>query len=255
MSIEDEIQVYDRAEVSRITGETESYDTVIFPNIIRKREIELIKQVLQANMPTMILDYGCGGGWLSLLLLKWGFDVVGVDVSKNMVSNAKLICHKADFIVCDAMRLPFRDEVFEFIIGISILHHLNLENALCELKRISLSRSVFLFMEPNLLNPLSAFGRKFFPMEVQTKGERQFTPGYLKTALELANLNVERCFALFSFAFPAARFSRITRVNLPLPFVKITYLFESFMERMPGIRYLNSHIVAVVKASARAITH
>jgi len=230
-----------------LTGETESYDAAFFPNVIRKRELELIKQELQTERPQLILDYGCGGGWLSLLLVKWGFDVVGLDVSKKMVKSAKLVCHEADFIVCDAMRLPFRDEVFDFTIGISILHHLNLKNALNELKRISLVRSVFLFMEPNLLNPLSAFGRKFFPMDAHTKGEKQFTPEYLKTVLNLANFDVERCFAMFFFAFPIARFSKIARITPPLSLVKMTYFLESIAEKLPGIRYLNSNIVAVVK--------
>lgn len=248
MSIEDEIHVYDNAEVSYSTGETESYDAAFFPNVIRKRELELIKEVLQAKKPRLILDYGCGGGWLSLLLFSWGFDVVGVDVSKNMVKSAKLVCGEADFIVCDAMRLPFRDEVFDFTVGISILHHLDLKHAFNELKRISLTRSVFLFMEPNLLNPLSAFGRRFFPMEAHTKGEKQFTPEYLRSALKLANFSVERCFAMFFLAFPVARFSKIARMNPPSPLVRITYLFENVMEKMPGIRYLNSNIVAVVNA-------
>jgi SAM-dependent methyltransferase len=248
MSIEDEVYAYDNAEVSCSTGETQSYDAAIFPNVIRKRELELIKRAVQAKMPKMILDYGCGGGWLSLLFVKWGFDVVGMDVSKNMVRNAKRVCHKADFIVCDGMRLPFRDGTFDFVIGISILHHLNLKNALSELKRISFVRSVFLFMEPNSLNPLSAFGRKFFPMAAHTKGEKQFTPKYLKTALNLADFDVERCFAVFFLAFPVARFSKIARITAPLSLVKMTYLFENVMEKMPGIRYLNSNIVAVGKA-------
>jgi len=247
MSIQDEMRVYDAAKVSNLTGETESYDSAFFPNVIRKREFELIEQVLRAEKPKLILDYGCGGGWLSLFLFKWGFDVVGMDVSKKMVKSAKLVCHEADFIVCDAMRLPFRDGVFDFIIGISILHHLNLKNAFNELKRVSLARSVFLFMEPNSLNPLSAFGRRFFPMEAHTKGEKQFTPRYLKTALNLANFNVERCFALFFISFPVARFSKIAGVNPPLLLVKMTYLLETVMEKMPGIRYLNSNIVAVGK--------
>jgi SAM-dependent methyltransferase len=248
MSIKDEILVYDKAEVSYSTGETESYDAAFFPNVIRKREVELIKEVLQAKRPRLILDYGCGGGWLSLLFVRWGFDVVGMDVSKNMVRSAKLACHEADFIVCDAMRLPFRSGVFDFIIGISILHHLDLKYAFNELKRISFARSVFLFMEPNSLNPLSAFGRKFFPMEAHTKGEKQFTPAYLKAALNLANFDVERCFAMFFLAFPVARFSKIARMTPSLSLVKMTYLFENVMEKMPGIRYLNSNIVAVGKA-------
>jgi ubiquinone/menaquinone biosynthesis C-methylase UbiE len=247
MDIESEVQVYDKAEVSYSTGETESYDAAFFPNVIRKRELEFIEQVLQAKKPKLILDYGCGGGWLSLLLLRQGFGVVGMDVSKNMVKNAKLVCHKTDFIVCDAMRLPFKDEVFDFVIGISILHHLNLKHSFNELKRISLARSVFLFMEPNSLNPFSAFGRRFFPLDAHTKREKQFTPEYLKTALILANFDVERCFALFFLAFPVARFSKIVRINPPSSLVKMTYLFESFMEKMPGIRYLNSNIVVVGK--------
>jgi SAM-dependent methyltransferase len=249
MSIEDEIHVYNEVDVSYFTGETESYDAVFFPNVIRKRELKLIKQVLQAKRPRLILDYGCGGGWFSLLLFRWGFDVVGMDVSKSMVKSAKLVCPEADFIVCDAMRLPLRDGIFDFLIGISILHHLSLKHAFSELRRISLARSVFLFMEPNSLNPFSAFGRKFFPMEAHTKGEKQFTPGYLRDALRSANFNVERCFAMFFLALPVARFSRIARLSPPLLLVKMTYFFESVMEKMPGIRYLNSNIVAVGKAN------
>jgi len=248
MTVNDEILVYDRAEVSHSTGETESYDSAIFPNVIRKMEIELIRQTLQAKMPKLILDYGCGGGWLSLLLIKWGFCVVGMDVSKNMVRSAKLVCRQGDFLVCDAMRLPFRDEVFDFTIGISILHHLNVKHAVGELKRTSLTQAVFLFMEPNSLNPLSAFGRRFFPMEAHTKGERQFTPKYLKVVLSSANFKVERCFAMFFLAFPVARFSRIAGLSPPSLLVKTTYLFEKVMEKMPGIRYFNSNIVAVGKA-------
>lgn len=245
MSIEDEIQVYADVKVSKLTGETESFDMKFFSKVIRKRELELIKQRLQAKMPKLILDYGCGGGWLSLLLRKWGFDTVSMDVSKHMVKSSKLVCPEGDFVVCDAMRLPFRAGVFDFILGISILHHLNLNDALNELKRISLSKSVFLFMEPNLLNPLSAFGRRFFPMEAHTKGEMQFTTRYLERALNLANFNVERCFALFFMAFPVARFSKIAKITLPSLLTSMISLFENTMEKLPIIQNLNANIVVI----------
>lgn len=250
MSIENEILVYDAAEVSRLTGETESYDNAFFPNVIRKKELELIQKVLMTERPKFILDYGCGGGWLSILLNKWGFKFVGMDISRNMVRNAKIVCHEADFIVCDAMRLPFKDEVFDFSIGISILHHLNINNATNELKRISVVKSAFLFMEPSLLNPLSAFGRKIFPMEAHTEGEKPYTPAHLKTALKTAGFDVE-VFAMFFIAFPIARLSKITRLNPPSHMVKLTYFFEELMEKMPGIRYLNSNIVAIAKLNGK----
>jgi ubiquinone/menaquinone biosynthesis C-methylase UbiE len=250
VSIENEMDVYDDAEVSSLTGETESYDTAFFPNVIRKRELELIYEVLNTEKPKFILDYGCGGGWLSILLNKWGFKFVGVDISRKMIKNAKIVCHDADFIVCDGMRLPFKEEVFDFSIGISILHHLNISNATNELKRISVVKSMFLFMEPNLLNPLSAFGRKVFPMEAHTEGEKPYTPTQLKEALERVGFDVE-VLPMFFIAFPIARFSKITRLNPHSSIVKLTYFFEELMENMPGIRYLNSNLVAIAKLSGK----
>jgi SAM-dependent methyltransferase len=247
MNIENEMHVYDGAEVSRLTGETESYDNAFFPNVIRRRELELIWQVLRVEKPRFILDYGCGGGWLSILLRKWGFKSVGLDISRHMVKNAKIVCPNADFIICDAMRLPFKDDIFDFVIGISILHHLNLKRATDELKRISITGSAFLFMEPNLLNPLSAFGRKIFPMEAHTHGEKPYTPQYLITALNMAGFTIERCFSLFFLAYPAARFSKVARLNPPSLLVKLTYSFEGAIEKIPGIRHLNSNIVAIAK--------
>jgi SAM-dependent methyltransferase len=243
------MDVYDDAEVSSLTGETESYDNAFFPNVIRKRELELIYKVLNTEKPKFILDYGCGGGWLSKLLYKWGFSFVGMDISKNMVKNAKLVCHESDFIVCDAMRLPFRDDVFDFTIGISILHHLDLKRSTDELKRISIPHSAFLFMEPSLLNPLSAFGRKMFPMEAHTEGEKPYTPACLKTSLTQADFLVESCITTFFMAFPVARFSKIIGLNPPFLVVKLTYFFETIMEKIPGIKHLNSNIVAIFKTS------
>jgi SAM-dependent methyltransferase len=247
LNVEDEISVYDKAKVSCLTGETESYDTVFFSNVIRKKEIKVIKEVLLVERPWYVLDYGCGGGWLSRFLLKWGLCFVGIDASKLMVKNAKMVCHEADFVVCDAMTLPFKAGVFDFVIGISILHHLDLKRATEELKRISFNRSTFLFMEPNLLNPLSAFGRKIFPMETHTEGEKPYTLGYFKAVLAFADFKVERCLAMFFLSFPVARFMKRAKLSPPLLLVKMTYFFEEAMEKMPGIRHLNSNMVVIAR--------
>jgi SAM-dependent methyltransferase len=205
--------------------------------------------VLKAEKPRLVLDYGCGGGWLSKLICRWGFEVVGIDLSKRLVKVAKFVCREGDFVVCDAMRLPFRDGAFDFIIGISILHHLpKLSRAFSELKRVAVFRAVCLFMEPNLLNPFSAFGRKFFPMEAHTKGEKPFAFRYLKAALRLTGFTVEKYFALFFVAFPVAHLLKVTKMKLPPWMVKAILLFENVMEKMPFIRCLNSNIVALVRA-------
>jgi len=249
MLLENEVQVYEEVEVSCATGETESYEETFFTEVIRRREVDFIRQVLNAEKPRLVLDYGCGGGWLSKLICRWGFEVVGIDLSKRLIKVAKFVCREGDFVVCDAMRLPFRDDAFNFIIGISILHHLpKLSMVFSELKRVSAFRAVCLFMEPNLLNPVSAFGRKFFPMEAHTKGEKPFAFRYLKAAFSLAGFTVEKYFALFFVAFPVARLLKVTKMKLPPWMVKAILLFENVMEKMPFIRCLNSNIVALVRA-------
>jgi SAM-dependent methyltransferase len=249
LSTKNEIEVYDSTTVSQITGETECYDNAFFPNVIRKKELKIIEQVLRNEQPELILDFGCGGGWLSILLQKWGYNFVGVDVSKKMVKNAKNACNKAEFVVCDAMKLPFKDSVFDFTIGISILHHLDLKHSTDELKRISAAKSTLFFMDPNLLNPFSAFGRKLFPMESHTEGEKPYTPQYLKMALTSAGFKIEKCYAMLFIAFPLARFSKITNLEPPLSIVRLTCFLEDFAEKMPGIRNLNSNIVTIITFS------
>lgn len=249
MCLENEVQVYEDVEVSLSTGETLSYEDTFFSNVIRRRELDFIKQVLQTKRPSLVLDYGCGGGWFSRLICGWGFDVIGIDLSKKLVKVAKSVCRDGEFIVCDAMRLPFKYRVFDFVIGISILHHLhNLNLALKELKRVSISRAVFLFMEPNSLNPISAFGRKFFPMEAHTKGEKPFTFRYLRAELNSNGFEVEKYFAMFFLSFPVARFLKIARIKLPFLLLNIFSLFEGFTQKIPVIRILNSNIVALAKS-------
>jgi SAM-dependent methyltransferase len=245
------MEVYDAAPVSIITGETDSYDKDIFPKVIRRKEISLIKSLLQTVKPHLILDYGCGGGWLTLLMRNWGYNSVGVDISKNMLKAAKIVCPANDFVLCDATRLPFVTNNFDFVVGISILHHLHFKRATDELKRISVPSSTFVFMEPNLLNPLSAFGRRFFPMDAHTKGEKPFMPESFRSALSLANFDIQSFFTNFFVSFPLARTAKITHFHSPSFLVLGIYTLENLAEKLPFFRYLNSNIVAIVKSSNR----
>ena len=78
-----------------------------------------------------VLDVGCGRrGWLSLLVKSYfnGF-VVTFDIVPEHVRDAKNIAKALNlssdgYVIADAFRLPFRDKVFDKIIGSAILHHL-----------------------------------------------------------------------------------------------------------------------------------
>jgi len=243
MSKINEIDVYDKSQVSVETGEIEEWDEAIFPYVIRKRLIDLIKVKLHSVEPKTILDYGCGGGWLSILLSKWNFNVVGIDISAHLIKNAKFACQKAEFVVCDCERLPFRDTVFDSVIGISILHHLNLKIGCSEIKRVLFNEASFIFEEPNLLNPFSGIGRKLFPMSTHSKGEKPFMPKHLKTALNELDFDFIEMNYLFFIAFPIARILKIIKLRLPSLMVKIFSSFENIMEKIPYINQLNSSII------------
>jgi SAM-dependent methyltransferase len=77
--------------------------------------------------PARVLDCGCGTGWLSYLLARRGYDVVGVDVSAEAVELARAHPLFRDggtprFVVADAEALTF-DAEFDAVVFFDALHH------------------------------------------------------------------------------------------------------------------------------------
>ena len=199
MVLRDEIEVYDKAEVSMDTGEIELWDQIIFPKVIRKRQIRLIRDAIERTKHRKILDFGCGAGWLSKILSSEGYDVTGIDVSASLIRSARESCSKDSFIVGDCMKLPFDDGVFDWIVGSAILHHLDTDQALVECHRVASSGGILLLMEPNKLNPIAALGRKV--TNVQTKDENPFYPWSLRKALVRTGWAVSDFQFLFPYSF------------------------------------------------------
>jgi SAM-dependent methyltransferase len=245
----DEFTKYGSVEVNE-AGEINVYEERLFWNLVRKRELEIIFESILSWSPKLILDYGCGAGWLSAFLRSKGFDVVGVDISAHLLRNARKLCSGTELIVCDAEKLPLKGSAFDCVIGIAILHHLQLERSCREIRRVLCEKSRFVFMEPNSLNPLSSIGRRFFPTEAHTKGEKQFVPNYLKAALSQIGFAPEKYFNLFFFTFPLARLFKTARIRPCSIIIKMASSFESVIQRMPGIKQMNSTIVAIGKTHA-----
>jgi len=78
-----------------------------------------------------VLDIGCGRrGWLSLLAKSYfNSFVVTFDIVPEKVRDAKEIAKALNlrsdgYVIADASSLPFRDGVFNRVVGSAILHHL-----------------------------------------------------------------------------------------------------------------------------------
>lgn len=94
-----------------------------------------------------VLDLGCGRGDLTIECAKRGAKVVGIDYSmdgialakENLKNQPKAIQKNVTFLVMDAKKLDFKDNVFDLIISVDVFEHLykeELEVAMSEIKRV-----------------------------------------------------------------------------------------------------------------------
>lgn len=82
-----------------------------------------LKEILQyvPEKKLKILDVGCGSGFFTILMAQQGHEVIGVDLTADMITRAKELAEeeKADctFQVMDAENLEFADEAFDMVIS------------------------------------------------------------------------------------------------------------------------------------------
>lgn len=90
---------------------------------------DLIRSLLQdlCQHNNLVLDLGCGTGEYTILLEQMGFMVTGVDISKAMLGVVKSKQRKSrrstriQLIRAEGSRLPFKEEIFEVVVCISVL--------------------------------------------------------------------------------------------------------------------------------------
>lgn len=87
----------------------------------------------------LILDVGCGNGWVASTFLKKNIKIISLDIS---ITNPKKVLLKFGKdnhtgIVSDAIKLPFKNSTLPVIIASEIIEHtLNPENFINELMRV-----------------------------------------------------------------------------------------------------------------------
>ena len=73
----------------------------------------------------IVLEIGCGAGRFTEILLKYGAIVVSVDMSTAVVANKKNfpISESHIIIQADMNDLPFKENIFDYIICLGVLQH------------------------------------------------------------------------------------------------------------------------------------
>ena len=124
----------------------------------RLRNPWLVDRLLRAHGPhARVLDIGCGAGFLSNHLAYAGFDVTGLDASRASLTVAAQhdATHRVNYLLGDALSLPFDDASFDAVCAMDVLEHVETPAAvIAELARVLRPGGTF-FLHTFNRNPLA----------------------------------------------------------------------------------------------------
>ncbi|HUK33849.1 MAG TPA: class I SAM-dependent methyltransferase [Vicinamibacterales bacterium] len=164
-----------------------------------------------------VLDFGCGSGENSLLLARRGARVVGLDISRALLSLASRrlalngLGDCAEFVVGSAHKLPLPDASVDAVVGIAILHHVDLKEAASEIHRVLKPGGRAIFQEPVRDSAAVRVLRKMIPYRSPDVSpfERPLTTRELREFARRFTIRAWRAFALpfvsVTWAVPALR--------------------------------------------------
>lgn len=120
-----------------------------------RRRAELIAAEAGLAPGVRALEIGCGTGMFTELFARSGAQLVAVDLSPDLIARARTRGLDPGQVVFLEQRFEeCRGEgAFDAVIGSSVLHHLDVEAALCRTYEILKPGGRLAFAEPNMLNP------------------------------------------------------------------------------------------------------
>lgn len=111
------------------------------------------KKYLELNYEDLILDVGCGTAEFCIDLFKETKKVIGVDISKESLREAKKKSNELILVLGSIFHLPFKDNIFTKCTALEILEHLGHKNkilqALKEVNRVIGRQKIFVLTTPN----------------------------------------------------------------------------------------------------------
>jgi SAM-dependent methyltransferase len=125
-----------------------------------------------------VLDYGCGHGMAAVVLARRGARVTAFDLAPAYVAEARRRAAangvEVECLAADGECLPFAGAAFDRVWGNAVLHHLDVEQAARELRRVLRPGGVAVFCEPWGGNPLLDWARRSLPYrgKARTAGEQ-----------------------------------------------------------------------------------
>jgi len=109
------------------------------------------------------VDMGCGEGRDSIFLVKKGFNVTAIDVSRSAVKRAKKWSKREglpiEFLLADVTHLPIRDNIYDLAVNVACLHMIINQQVrdmhLCESYRILKHNGIYFSCNIGTDEPIS----------------------------------------------------------------------------------------------------
>lgn len=119
-----------------------------------QRRCDFFKKFIGDNN-ARVLEIGCGTGLFTEELAKTNNHITAIDVSPDLLEKASSRVRRknVDFELQNAHQTNFTSGSFDFIVGSSVLHHLEVDLALKEFYRLLKPGGKIAFTEPNMMNP------------------------------------------------------------------------------------------------------
>ena len=171
-----------------------TYDDAHFsPNsatdYVEKRRLGLIYPYLENVKALRVLDVACGTGTYLAQAQKNGAEVVGCDISENIIRISK---NKGldNVIVNDYHTLPFKNGTFDLILCINAIHYSNNpKKVLSEMRRVLAVNGIILFSYFNILNfRVINYIRKLYLKNRQIAYEHRYFTHQMEKILKEAKL-------------------------------------------------------------------
>ena len=164
-----------------------------------------------------LLDVGCGTGVASVRFAKIGYHVSGFDISPENVDIATKrglhydLQNQVEFSTQTAENLNYPDEYFDIVVGIDILHHIEIAKAIRECHRVLKPGGAAVFKE-HLVVPAFDRIRNSRPVKWLVPNEMSFENHITQDERKLSRRDIETVLVVFGSA-RIVRFELFSRIN------------------------------------------
>lgn len=198
---------------------------------------KLITEYLKLNPKVKVLELGCFVGELTHKLALSKAKIYGIDISAKAIAIAKrrFKLKNVFFLVDNIEKSKLKNNHYNAVTGNGILHHIDLDIGLLEIKRLLKKGGKVIFFEPNLLNPEIFLERKvaiFRKISNSSPDETAFFRWQLKRSLEKAGF-IKVKVEPFDFMYPL----------FPSYFIPVLKVMDSFLINTPLLKEFSGSLM------------